>query len=125
MRVGPAVAAALLLAACASGSEPTPPPAPPPAPTLGAAAPIALAPPRISLPAAPVSLPPLPPPDQCGAFELQWLVGKPRTEIPIPLHPGRRRVVCDTCPRTLDFRPDRLTIEYGADNGRVSKVSCG
>jgi len=77
------------------------------------------------LPAAPISLPPLPPPDQCGAYELQWLVGRPRTDIPIPVQPNRRRVVCDSCPRTLDFRETRQTIEYDADTGRVTKVGCG
>lgn len=132
MRLATAAAAALLVASCASGSEPSTAPPPvaqrPAAPAPAAPPPgrvASAAPPRISLPVAPISIPPLPPPDQCGAYELQWLVGRSRTEIPIPVQPNRRRVVCDSCPRTLDFRPDRLTIEYDADNGRVTKLSCG
>jgi hypothetical protein len=86
---------------------------------------VEIAVPPVSLPAAPISVPPPPPPDQCGAYELAWLVGRPRTEIPVPVQPSRRRVVCESCPRTLDFRPDRVTIEYNAGSGRVTKVSCG
>ena len=42
---------------------------------------------------------------QCGAPELQGLVGRPRTEIPVPLDPGRQRVACTTCPVTEDVDP--------------------
>ncbi|HEX7799602.1 MAG TPA: proteinase inhibitor i78, partial [Asticcacaulis sp.] len=34
--------------------------------------------------------------DQCGAQPLQYLVGRPRTDIPVPLDPSTRRVVCST-----------------------------
>jgi hypothetical protein len=114
------LAAALALAACANGAPP-PPPNLPAAPIRVPAPP----PPPVSLPAAPISVPKPPPPDQCGASELFALVGKPRTAIPVPIDPTRRRVVCTTCPRTFDYRPDRLTIEYDVETGVVTKVSCG
>lgn len=113
------IAAVVALAGCASNpapaplpSAPAPRPAPPPVP------------PPISLPPAPVSVAPPPPPDQCGAYELFALVGKPRSEIPVPVNPSRRRVVCTTCPKTMDFNPSRLTIEYDAATGKVTKVGC-
>jgi hypothetical protein len=52
-------------------------------------------------------------------------VGRPRTEIPVPVDPRRRRVVCTTCPRTMDYNPSRLTIEYDSATNRVTKVECG
>ncbi len=65
------------------------------------------------------------PNDQCGAAELGYLVGKSRTEIPVPIDPSKRRVVCTTCPMTQDFRPDRQTITYDAGTGLVVGVKCG
>ncbi len=62
--------------------------------------------------------------DSCGASALQALVGRPRTEIPVPINPSRRRVVCTTCPMTQDIRPDRLTILFNAETGRVTKLIC-
>ena len=69
-----------------------------------------------------------PPPgarDTCGAAALAYLVGKPRTEIPVPTDLARRRVVCTTCPMTDDARPDRQTITYDATSGKVAAVTCG
>jgi len=63
--------------------------------------------------------------DRCGADQLQWLVGRPRTEIPVPLEPGRRRVLCTTCPITRDINVFRQTILFDAASGRVTSVSCG
>ena len=73
--------------------------------------------------------PPAPPPrasrDTCGAGALAYLVGKSRTQIPVPTDPGRRRVVCTTCPMTQDLRPDRQTVTYDAATGKVVGVTCG
>ncbi|OYX30918.1 MAG: hypothetical protein B7Y99_11170 [Caulobacterales bacterium 32-69-10] len=117
-RIGLAAAAIAILAGCSSDPKPAPAPPPPPPPPPPPAAPI-------RLPPAPISVAPPPPPDQCGAYELTGLVGKPRSEIPVPLIPSRRRVVCTTCPRTQDFNPGRMTIEYDAATGRVTSVTCG
>jgi hypothetical protein len=63
--------------------------------------------------------------DQCGAADLQRLVGRPRTEVPVPLDPGRQRVACTTCPVTDDFDPLRLNFFFDADSGRIKQIRCG
>lgn len=106
-----ASAAAAVLAAC--GSAPTPPPS----------RPVAVARP-VYTPPAPAPAP-APPRDQCGADDLQWLVGKPRTEIPVPVDLSNRRVACTTCPVTEEYMPRRLNIFFDADSGLVREVRCG
>ena len=90
-------------------SEPSAPAPPPPAP---------------SRPAPP---PPPPPkePDHCGAAEAQKFVGRPRSEIPVPLKPNSQRVACTTCPMTMDYRQDRLNFLFDAATGIVKEVKCG
>ncbi len=63
--------------------------------------------------------------DMCKAGELQWLVGKQRSEIPVPVDVVNRRVVCTTCPVTEDYSPYRLNIFYNQSTGLVERVSCG
>jgi hypothetical protein len=104
----------LWLTACAAEAPPPAPPAPPPPQ-------IAVAPP--SPPPAP--RPPPPAPDQCGARDLQYLVGHSKTEIPIPLQPGMRRVVCTTCPMSQDFVPGRQTVMFDPATGMVTAIKCG
>ena len=65
------------------------------------------------------------PRDACGAYELQHLVGRHRSEIPVPVEPSKRRVACTTCPVTMDFRADRLNIFFDADTGLIKEVKCG
>ena len=97
-------AAALALSACATEAPHEPPPRDP----------------------APTRPPPSrEPPDRCGAAALQSLVGKPRTEIPVPVNPRLRRVACTTCPVTMDFNPERLNIFFDAETGVVKEVRCG
>lgn len=98
---------ALALAACAPVQAPVPPPPP-----------IAPAPP-------PPPPPPPEPPDYCGAKSLQYLVGKHRTEIPVPINPSMRRVACTTCPVTMDYSPYRLNIFYEQSTGIIKEVKCG
>ena len=123
MRRGLCLLATMLLVGC--GSDATAP-APAPAARPSAAAPRPPVPPIAVYPG-PISIPPPPdhPPDQCGAWELQGLVGKHRTAIPVPVQPSRRRVICTTCPRTMDFSPQRQTIEYDAATSLVTSVTCG
>ena len=66
-----------------------------------------------------------PPPDACGARALAHLVGKNRSEIPVPVNPGQRRVACTTCPITEDYSPWRLNIFYDARTGVITEVRCG
>lgn len=63
--------------------------------------------------------------DLCKANELQYLVGKHRNEIPVPVQVVNRRVVCTTCPVTMDFSPYRLNIFYNAQTEIVEQVRCG
>lgn len=71
------------------------------------------------------SRPSNPPADICRASELQWLVGKPRTEIPVPVDVVNRRVTCTTCPVTQDYSPQRLNIFFNEQTGIVEQVRCG
>jgi hypothetical protein len=98
---------ALLLSACGSDAPPPPPPAP-----------------VVVARAAPAPAP-RPPVDQCGIGELRALVGRPKTEIPIPLDPSNRRVVCTTCPMTEEYMPRRQTILFDADTGLITEARCG
>ena len=100
-----AIAAGFLLSACASEPAPTqPPPTQTPAPR---------------------PTPPSQPADQCGAAQAQRLVGRHRSEIPVPVNPGLQRVACTTCPVTMDFHPRRLNFFYDAETGLIKEVRCG
>lgn len=63
--------------------------------------------------------------DLCRAGELQWLVGKPKTEIPVPVDVVNRRVTCTRCPVTEDFSPYRLNIFFNDQTDIVEQVRCG
>lgn len=63
--------------------------------------------------------------DVCRAGELQYLIGKPKTEIPVPVDVVNRRVTCTTCPVTEDYSPYRLNIFYNAQSEIVEVVRCG
>lgn len=65
------------------------------------------------------------PDDLCRASSLQWLVGRDRSEIPVPVDISNRRVACTTCPRTEAHSPYLLNILYDARTNRVTEVSCG
>jgi hypothetical protein len=107
-------AAAFVLSACSTTEAPEapPPPAAPPAPQSPA--------PQSPAPASPPAEA-----DRCGAGELQWLVGRPKSQIPVPVDPTRRRVVCSTCVMTMDYNPERLTIVFETGSGLVQSVRCG
>jgi hypothetical protein len=117
---GLGLALALALTACSGPRYPTSAPAAgAPAPTAAAPA-LAPAPPRSPVPRPEASVG-----DECGAADLQGLIGRPRTEIPVPVDPGRQRVTCTTCPVTQDFNPARLNFFFDADTGRIKQVRCG
>ena len=63
--------------------------------------------------------------DMCRAGELQWLVGKPKTDIPVPVDVVNRRVTCTTCPVTEDYSPNRLNIFFDEQTEIVEQVRCG
>jgi hypothetical protein len=108
MRTAPLLAAALVLVLSACASEP--PSRPPP--------------PRSEPPSeSPTPLPQAR--DQCGAAEWRHLIGRPRSEVPVPVMPALQRVACTTCPVTLDFNPRRLNFFYEAETGLIKEVKCG
>jgi hypothetical protein len=117
---------ALLLAACAphypTRAPPSAAPAPVPAPPQSPQPPPTAQPPQIR---PPPQTPRATGRDQCGASDLQGLVGRPRTEIPIPVDPNRQRVACTTCPVTLDDNPQRLNFFFDAQTGRIKEIRCG
>jgi hypothetical protein len=63
--------------------------------------------------------------DACGAAAHAYLVGKNRSEIPVPVDPSLRRVSCSSCPVTMDFNPRRLNILYDQGSGVITQVKCG
>lgn len=108
VRAAISVLGLMALFACAT-PEPAPAPAPPPPPKVEAPAP----------------MPAEEPKDTCGAKPLQSLVGRPRSEIPVPVDPSKRRVTCSTCAVTMDYREDRLNIVFDVDTGIIKEVKCG
>ncbi len=85
-------------------------------------------PPAPSEPPAQSSQPAPPGPISSGACEaasLAWLVGHPRSDIPVPVEPTHRRVSCTTCPVTMDYVPDRTDILYDEHTGLITQVKCG
>ena len=116
-----AVAAALASACAPSRPAPTATRAVPVPPPSRYATPTPYVTPRpSSQPAAPSTAP-----DACGAGSHAYLVGKNRSEIPVPVNPAQRRVYCSTCPVTMDFSPRRLNIIYNAQTDLVTEVKCG
>jgi len=111
LRVWIAAGLAVIAAGC---TEPAAPPPAPPPPAAEAPPPPVVAPPQA-----------LGSKDSCGADPLQYLVGRPHTEIPVPVNPSLRRVVCSSCVVTQDFNPGRQTIVYDAQTGLVQSVKCG
>lgn len=113
----------LVLAGCATTSPVSSPGASPP--SLRPSMPVPVRPaPMQETPAPAPQLKPMAD-DQCGAQPLQYLVGKPRTDIPVPLDPSMRRVVCSTCVVTQEYRADRQTITFNSDTGLITSVKCG
>lgn len=64
-------------------------------------------------------------PGQCDAASLAYLIGRPRTEIPVPADLSRRWVSCATCAPPDDHRPDRTDILFNAETGLIVSISCG
>jgi len=133
IKLGLGLAAFVLLIGCASQPHDNerwpqaPAPVPPSAPPVyqpPASAPIPLQQNPAPAPAQSPAYRPMAN-DQCGAAALQYLVGRPRTEIPVPLQPSTRRVVCSTCVVTQEYRADRQTIVFDSDTGLIKSVACG
>ena len=109
MRQAIVAAGLLALAACSTAPEsPAPPPPPPPA---------------VAPPATPATPPPVE--DACNAKANQRFVGRPRSEVPVPVKPDLQRVACASCPITMDYNPNRLNFFFDAGTGIIKEVRCG
>lgn len=64
-------------------------------------------------------------PDLCNAQSLSYLIGRPRTEIPIPVDPSARQVVCTTCIAPDDQSDTRQRILFDAETSLITAVGCG
>lgn len=63
--------------------------------------------------------------DTCNARTYGWLVGEPKSRIPAMPADAVMRVLCTTCPMTMDFNPARLNIFYDEKTGVIGKLNCG
>jgi len=110
-------AVVVVVAGVGSAQTMTPLTAPAPAPAQQ------VQPPQPPYIAPPVS--PAPTQSRCEAASLTWLVGKPRTAIPVPVDLSNRRVSCTSCPVTQDYVPERTDILFDAQTGLITEVKCG
>ena len=63
--------------------------------------------------------------DTCQAQTYAWLIGQDRKQAP-PAPEGKViRVVCATCPMTMDYNAERLNVIFDAKTGRISALRCG
>ena len=62
--------------------------------------------------------------NQCGALDLQFLVGGPASALNTMRFNKPVRVIYPDTAVTMDFNPERLNFEVDR-MGRISRVSCG
>lgn len=89
-------AAGLLIASCASSTDPTPAPD---APDESLA--------------------------QCKADRYQQYIGRNRSELPAKPADANWRVVCSTCAMTMDFHEERMNVVYDQNTNVITRVFCG
>lgn len=65
-----------------------------------------------------------PPPDGCGAAELQGLVGQPQSVLETMRFSQDLRVIPPGTAVTMDYREDRLNIDLD-EAGQITRVWCG
>jgi hypothetical protein len=121
------LALAVLLAGCNAGNRsPRTPAAVTLAGTLGERSPVPAAAASTSLIMQAEAAPAAPPEKPlCDAPSLNYLVGHPRKDIPVPADLSRRRVSCTSCPGADDHRPDRTDILFDIRTGLITAVTCG
>ena len=99
----PLLASALVLGACQSS--------PPPVSPVSPASPSAAVPTGAA--------------DTCDAAGHAALLGKPHDAVPAAPAGKVIRVVCSTCPMTMDYNAARLNVIFDAKSGVVQKLTCG
>lgn len=63
--------------------------------------------------------------DSCGATAYASLVGQDRAGAPASTEGRPVRVVCSTCPMTMDYNAQRLNVIFDEKTGVVQKLNCG
>jgi hypothetical protein len=67
----------------------------------------------------------LPEPDTCGAAAYASVLEQHKDRIPATPAGKVVRIVCSTCPMTMDFNQARLNVIYDEKTGTVSRLTCG
>lgn len=78
-------------------------------------------------PAPPAPAPPAhrPPVDTCGAASMQYLVGRPVSELPGGYAREYRRVIGQRSYYEERYIGERLTVIFDEDTGKITRVRCG
>jgi len=61
----------------------------------------------------------------CRVEDYQSYVGRNRAEIPTAPEGQTFRVLCTTCPATMDYRENRVNFVFDQATGVVQQVKCG
>lgn len=64
-------------------------------------------------------------PDTCGMKNYNWIVGEDYKRMPVAPAGKVIRIVCSTCPMTMDYNESRLNVIYEESTGVVSRLNCG
>ena len=91
---------------------------------LGACAPTASPPPVSPAPSAGSADAATPGQDSCGLAAHQNLIGMDESAIDRSTLPARSRIICFGCMATMDYVPERLTIQIGPGH-KVASLRCG
>ena len=59
----------------------------------------------------------------CNGNALRRFIGKPVKEMQ-RVRKDKVRYVCEGCPMTMDFSPERLTVIYSEKTGLVKEMGC-
>jgi hypothetical protein len=61
----------------------------------------------------------------CKVEDYQSYVGRNRSTVPAPPHGQTFRVLCTTCPATMDYRENRVNFVFDQATGVIQQVKCG
>ncbi|MCI2399469.1 I78 family peptidase inhibitor [Aliiroseovarius subalbicans] len=67
---------------------------------------------------------PIQTPTDCGASQLQYLVGKPEVVLQAVQLPTPHRIIHPGDMVTMDLQPSRMNVTINAA-GKISKITCG
>ena len=64
-------------------------------------------------------------PKACKVEDYQSYVGRNRSTIPTAPAGQTFRVLCTTCPATMDYNPNRVNFVYDSASNIIREVRCG